>query len=337
MTSSPNPHGLTPGLYDTLLDESLSEPLAMLGSNRLTPDIGPVDPAEIPDRVGELIGLWIRQVLAAQPSEHRVQAAARLSRALISTLQEHYPDSHPAELIISHELQRLMAVEPLSPLGEPIRIERPQTPLRDTVLMTNGRGQPALVNEIAAEIESADRIDIIVAFVRWSGIRQIRDRLRRHVEGGKTLRAITTTYTGTTELRALQELEKIGAQIKVSYDTGSTRLHAKAWLFYRKSGLSTVYIGSSNLTHTAQATGLEWNVRASQRINSELIDAFDRTFETYWQDPHFEEFDADRFSRATATTPGGDSILTPFRDSLNKSAAMRRSMVAAAGAGRSEN
>ena len=124
---------------------------------------------------------------------------------------------------------------------------------------------------------------------------------------------ITTTYTGTTELRALEELEKIGAQIKVSYDTGTTRLHAKAWLFHRKSGFSTVYIGSSNLTHTAQATGLEWNVRASQRLNADVVDAFERTFETYWQDLHFEEFDVHRFSWATGKSPQDDSILTPFR------------------------
>ena len=51
-----------------------------------------------------------------------------------------------------------------------------------------------------------------------------------------------------------------------------------------------MYIGSSNLTHTAQATGLEWNVRASQRLNADVVYAFQRTFETYWQDPHFEEY-----------------------------------------------
>ena len=98
----------------------------------------------------------------------------------------------------------------------------------------------------------------------------------------------------------------------MSYDIGTTRLHAKAWRFHRNSGFSTVYIGSSNLTHTAQATGLEWNVRASQRLNPDLIDAFDRTFETYWQDPHFEDFDPKRFTEATQTIARDDSILTPF-------------------------
>ena len=304
---------LHPGLYDTILDEDLRQQLERLVTHHLIPEIGAVDSAEIPDRVGEIIGLWARHILAAQPSGDRVEFASKLSRALLTVLRELYPDSREAELTIGQEVRRLTAIEPLGPDGKPISITRPHTPLRDTVLMTNARGQPSLVNEISAEIESADRIDILVAFVRWSGIRQIIERLRRHVQEGKPLRVITTTYTGTTELRALEELEKIGAQIKVSYDTGTTRLHAKAWLFHRKSGFSTVYIGSSNLTHTAQATGLEWNVRASQRLNADVVDAFERTFETYWQDPHFEEFDVHRFSWATGKSAQDDSILTPFR------------------------
>ena len=313
MSTSQDFHWLSPGLYDTLLDEDLLKQLESLVADHLVPDIGAVDPAEIPDRVGEIIGHWARRVLAAQPSGNRAEFALRLTHDFLAVLNDLNPDPPQRGLANGREISRLIAIEPLGPDSNPISISRPHTPLRDTVLMTNSRGQPSLVNEISAEIESADRVDIIVAFVRWSGIRQIRDRLHRHVQEGKPLRVITTTYTGTTELRALEELEKIGAQIKVSYDTGSTRLHAKAWLFHRKSGFSTVYIGSSNLTHTAQATGLEWNVRASQRLNADVVDAFERTFETYWQDPHFEEFDVKRFSQSTEGSPQGASILTPFR------------------------
>ena len=89
------------------------------------------------------------------------------------------------------------------------------------------------------------------------------DSLRTHCEDGKPLRVLTTTYTNSTEQRALEELERLGAQVRVSYDTTLTRLHAKAWLFHRASGYSTAYVGSSNLTHSAQVTGLEWNVAYS--------------------------------------------------------------------------
>jgi len=177
--------------------------------------------------------------------------------------------------------------------------------------MTNARDQPTVGNEIAAEIESADSIDLVLAFIRWTGVRDLLPALRRHTEAGRPLRVITTTYTGSTELRALQALADVGAQVKVSYDVASTRLHAKAWCFGRVTGFSTVYIGSSNLTYSAQVTGREWNIRASERRNSDLIETFDRVFETYWADPHFESFVAEQFATATARDVN-DSIATPF-------------------------
>ena len=105
----------------------------------------------------------------------------------------------------------------------------------------------------ALEIHSADSIDLVMAFVRRSGIYPMLDVLRRHCEAGKRLRLVSTTYTNSTELRALDELTALGADIRVSYDTAPTRLHAKAWLFHRRSGYSTAYIGSSNLTHSARS------------------------------------------------------------------------------------
>lgn len=52
---------------------------------------------------------------------------------------------------------------------------------------------------------------------------------------------------------------------------------------------------------------------AAQRLNPELISAFDRTFATYWNDSHFEPFDRAMFARATEIVgQDGGSILTPF-------------------------
>src|SRR5262249_49864567 len=82
------------------------------------------------------------------------------------------------------------------------------------------------------------------------------------------------------------------------YDVGATRLHAKAWLVRRRSGFSTAYVGSSNITHTALHEGLEWNVRLTQAASPQLIDRFEAAFETYWDDPHFEPYDSERVAAA---------------------------------------
>jgi superfamily II DNA or RNA helicase/HKD family nuclease len=302
---------LQPGLYDTILDQALTDQVSRLESRRLRAQLAEVEPAELPDRTAEIIADWARRAVAAASTADRHDTAMALASGVLDLLVEQHGMGGDEGSRLAPTLQRLLAVEALAPTGEPMAISRPLTPLRDTVLMTNARDQPTVGREIVAEIESADRIDLVLAFIRWTGVRDLLPALRRHVEAGRPLRVITTTYTGSTELRALLALAEVGAQVKVSYDTASTRLHAKAWCFHRATGFSTVYIGSSNLTFSAQVTGREWNVRASERRNPDLIDTFDRVFETYWADPHFEPFDAADFSEATARL-SDDSIATPF-------------------------
>lgn len=302
---------LRPGLYDTILSETLAARIGNLEARRLRARLDETDPAELPDRIAEIIGEWAREVVAAAPTAERTAAALLLATGVLDMLVENHAVEGATERQLDPTLRRLIAVEPVAPTGEPIGISRPLTPLRDTVLMTNARDQPTVGREIEAEIESADRIDLVLAFIRWTGVRDLLPVLGRHTEAGKPVRVITTTYTGSTELRALQALTEAGAEVKVSYDTASTRLHAKAWCFRRATGFSTVYIGSSNLTFSPQVTGREWNVRASQRRNPDLIEAFDRVFETYWADPHFEHFDAEQLGQATARQLDG-SITTPF-------------------------
>lgn len=306
----PGPDDLKAGLYDTVLSRSLAMRLASLEHVGLRAEFADIDPADLPERMAEIVQTWVRRTLAIAPAKQRHAAAVALADDLLRVLATNY-QLDPTGQALEPSLRRLLALEALDPTGEPIPMPRPLTPLRDTVLLTNAPDQPTVGREISVEIASADRIDIVLAFIRWTGVRDLLPALRRHTEAGKPLRVITTTYTGSTELRALQALTDAGAEVKVSYDTASTRLHAKAWHFARTTGFSTVYIGSSNLTFSAQVTGREWNVRASQQANPELVASFDRVFETYWADRHFELFDAIRFAEATERQLD-DAIDTPF-------------------------
>ena len=134
-----------------------------------------------------------------------------------------------------------------------------------------------------------------MAFIRRSGISPLLDALRRHCEAGRPLRVLTTTYTGSTERRRSTSSRELGADVRISYDLSTTRLHAKAWVFHRRSGFSTAYVGSSNLTHSAQVTGLEWNVRASAARNPDVLAKFDAVFESYWASGDFVPYDAEQF------------------------------------------
>tara|TARA_Y100000588_G_scaffold130670_1_gene143198 strand:+ start:4310 stop:7168 length:2859 start_codon:yes stop_codon:yes gene_type:complete len=211
------------------------------------------------------------------------------------------PDALTDQHIPARPLQRLAAIEQVDPAGQTLHITRPITPLRQTTLFTNRPEQPNVISALSSEIESSDRIDAVLAFITWNGVRLLINELKRHIEKGRKLRIITTTYLQFTELRALEELQNLGAEIKVSYDETSTRLHAKAWMFHRSTSFPTIYIGSSNLTKQAQVTGKEWNVRASAHVNPELVNAFVLGFNEYWASPEFRNFNADEFQAASTT------------------------------------
>ena len=79
------------------------------------------------------------------------------------------------------------------------------------------RGEPALHEEIAAEMASADSVDLLCAFVKWTGLRLLLDPISELLDDGRQLRVLTTTYVGATERRALDELVRLGADVRVSY------------------------------------------------------------------------------------------------------------------------
>lgn len=115
----------------------------------------------------------------------------------------------------------------------------------------------------------------------------------------------------SADQRALERLAELGATIRISYETRTTRLHAKAWLFHRGTGTSTAYVGSSNLSKSALADGLEWNVRLSQLEQPSILQTFEKTFDTYWSDPAFEDYDPARDAQRLRTALSAESGVNP--------------------------
>jgi HKD family nuclease len=193
------------------------------------------------------------------------------------------------------------------------RLERPVTPLSSAALITNAPEEPSLSAELRAELGSADRVDLLCAFVRWHGLRVLEAQLDLLQRRGVPFRVITTTYVGATEKRAVDALvRRFRAHVKISYETRTTRLHAKAWLFHRNTGFDTAFVGSSNLSRSALVDGLEWNVRLSSVATPDLIRKFAGTFDSYWADPGFVAYDPDDAEAAQRLTSalGRDQITT---------------------------
>jgi HKD family nuclease len=105
------------------------------------------------------------------------------------------------------------------------------------------------------ELAACDQVDILVSFITVPACASCRTCCSRSPRSGRdgraahALRILTTTYTGATEIRALDELARLpGCEVRVSLDGRRTRLHAKAWLFQRRTGFGSAYVGSANLS-----------------------------------------------------------------------------------------
>ena len=79
----------------------------------------------------------------------------------------------------------------------------------------------------------------------------------------------------------------------------------------------TAYVGSSNLTHSALLDGLEWNVRATAVDNPSIVGRIQATFEQYWNEPEFEDYDpridGERLQAALDAENHAGGVPTPYR------------------------
>lgn len=302
---------LPDGLYDLLVTQAIARELSQLPGEQHA-DIEPLEPADSHLLLARYTASIVREALRGVPETDRAIRQTEICNEILLSIATSLPTEVDPHDFIDLPPRRLAAIYRFDALRN-LRRTSPQIPLSQSDLLVNARGEPRAVSVIEHEIDSADRIDLIIAFIRWSGLRLFESRLRGFTERGGELRVITTTYTGSTERRAIEQLVSIGAQVKVSYQTDNTRLHAKAWLFHRRSGFSTVFVGSSNLSTSAMLDGVEWNVRLSQIDAPTIVEKFSATFDGYWADSDYQIYDpsrdAEKFDRAVAKA-SDDSTVT---------------------------
>lgn len=284
------------GLYEQVINKTILEKIERFGENKIIQK-NDIDNAESSIVLAQYISGVVRKALniVEGDSDNRIYKQIDICNKIIKCLNEEIKDSSIEEYMISKDAEMLLAV--LDKINTSYiasgdkRIVRPSTSLSQSSLFTGSNAEPSLVTELKKEIMSSDSIDMLMSFIKWSGLRMIADELEIFTKEHQ-LRIITTSYMGATDYKAIEFLSNLpNTDVKISYDTKRTRLHAKAYLFHRETGFSTAYIGSSNLSNAAITSGLEWNIKISEQDSRDIMKKFIATFEAYWHDKEFSHFD----------------------------------------------
>lgn len=292
------------GLYEQIINNSLEKEL---DSTEKLSTTAPIDSAEaakvLAKYVAEVVEKGLDNIV---DNGGDINSQVALANRIISTIICETKENTFHDMTVAKRAEQLLALfdrkNNILALDEKAAIIRPETSIAQSSLFTGAIHEPQMFTELKKEIISCNRIDMLVSFIKWSGLRLIMDELTTFTQNGGELHIITTSYMGATDVKAIEELRKLpNTKIKVSYDTKRTRLHAKTYVFYRDTGFTTAYVGSSNLSNAAISSGLEWNVKVTKKDLPETIDKIEATFESYWNSNEFEYYNEEqkeRLSRA---------------------------------------
>lgn len=285
------------GLYEELVTKLISYKINGLDKEKFQVKKTSIDKAEASQLLSQHIGKTIKHAFSLIKGEDTLETQIEIANKIILFLKEELKREEFEEDLIETEAKILKAVftkidAHFTDLDLHLKEITPYTRLIHSELFTGGNSGTTLESELRKEILSSDRIDLLVSFIKWKGIRILERELEEFTKRGGKLRVITTTYIGATDSKAVEFLASLNnTEVKVSYNTGNERLHAKAYLFQRDTGFHTAYIGSSNFSRSALTDGLEWNLKVTTKEVGHIIDKFKKTFEAYWQNSEFELYD----------------------------------------------
>ncbi|WP_050008415.1 DEAD/DEAH box helicase family protein [Butyrivibrio sp. WCE2006] len=293
---------LEPGLYEQVINKQIQSELT--GSSDDLKRVEKIDGAEASEILSKYVSEVLHKALDRISDDENLEAKIDLVNKVVGLISEENDLNDLKELAVADSAEQLLALlsenDPMYKIGQRKAkdIVRPETSVAQSSLFTGAVHEPQMYSELRKEMETADRIDMLVSFIKWSGLRLLFKELKDFVDRGGQLRIITTSYMGATDVKAIEELSKLpGTEVRISYDTKRTRLHAKAYIFYRKTGFTTAYVGSSNMSNVAMSSGLEWNIKVTTKDMASTIQKIEATFDSYWNSTTFEKYTHDSYDK----------------------------------------
>jgi len=278
---------LSQGVYENLINNEILSEINELTDSSVRKL--PIDKEESSVILSSYLAKLVKQKLEENDStEENIELVNKLIQDFSDSDENLISDN---ENFLAEVISNQKKVEQAASKAE---TARPETGFLYSSLFTGRGSKIPLYSEIKKDIETSDEIYFIISFLKLSGLNLIYEDLKKFCnQPGHKLRIITTTYCGITEPKAVQRIAELpNTEVRISYNIKKECLHAKSYIFIRNSGCSTAYIGSSNLSKSAQTEGLEWNIRVTNAENEHIINAAKATFLTYWNNPDFVEYKA---------------------------------------------
>lgn len=293
---------LKPGIYEQLINLLIKNELDSVSQNKLILKSN-VESDESSNVLTQYIAGIVKEKLESVRHnggglESQLETVNKILRSIgaDSGYEPFFAKSHGGgfeKLLALHDRNNKLIADDENP-----HMDRPMSSISRSSLFTGSPREPSMFSELKKEILTSNRIDILVSFIKWSGLRLLMNELKSFTLNGGELRVVTTTYMGATDERSVEELNSLpNTRVKISYETQRTRLHAKTYIFHRDTGFSTAYIGSSNISNAALSSGLEWNVKITEKDQPETMDKVNSTFESYWNSDDFEFYSHEQRSR----------------------------------------
>ena len=194
---------LPPGLYEQVINTALNRELSEIPDARKS--VAPIDKAEasrvLAQYLADVVQRGLENVL---DNGGDISAQIGLANQIVDLIQNTTQEADFAALSVEARAEQLLALlreqDPRLAVGKTAAdLSRPETSIAQSSLFTGAIHEPQMYTELKKEIVSADRIDMLVSFIKWSGLRLLMDELREFTQNGGKLRIITTSYMGPAQ------------------------------------------------------------------------------------------------------------------------------------------
>jgi hypothetical protein len=178
-------------LYEQLVTAGLERHLRLI-PGELTQREG-LDPADAHEVLARHVAVLVNRALrnAGRGTATDTASLARqveLANSIVRAIEELVPDlDHgDGDHLVAPSNDVLLALAPLTavPDGATRFPRRPEVPLGSSALLVNARDQPRIGTEVQRELESADRVDLLCAFIKWHGVRVLDEHIESLLRRG---------------------------------------------------------------------------------------------------------------------------------------------------------